>query len=275
MITYSAIIRNYRQLKSVEGWLLEDAAGLMAFLDMVQKQQHITGDFFEIGVHHGLSTAFMAGLLRPKESIHVCDLFNQQDKNISASGQGDFAIFSQTMERFAPNRLGEVYTMPSSALSAASLPATIRFFHIDGGHSPDEVMQDIQLAATATLPEGIILIDDPFNDPWPGVTEGIFRFLAMQQEWVPLVLGFNKLALVHIDHSQPYIQALDDPALQRAYRLDYPIRYKRSMLFGHPLRVFNVPAHLMYKHRSPWIMLKRKLRQSSWVREWRNRVLGR
>ena len=55
------------------------------------------------------------------------------------------------------------------------------FFHIDGGHNPDEALHDLHLAASSTITQAAIVIDDPLTPVWPGVAEAIFRFLDSDQ----------------------------------------------------------------------------------------------
>ena len=57
-----------RATSAVEGWFFPIDAYLFAAIDEIQKRAGITGNLFEIGVHHGKTAIFLARMLREARS---------------------------------------------------------------------------------------------------------------------------------------------------------------------------------------------------------------
>lgn len=87
-----------RKSRNIQGWFSDKAAMLFAWLDEIQQTNGITGDVFEIGCHHGKSTMLLGAMVQPhREKLGVCDLFGDQDANISGSGKGDSELFRRNL----------------------------------------------------------------------------------------------------------------------------------------------------------------------------------
>ena len=181
-----------RATRDVEGWFFPIDAYLFAAIDEIQKREGIRGNLFEIGVHHGKTAIFLARMRRDGELLGVCDVFEQQDLNRDRSGEGSRELFEKHMRAFGgPAR---VFAKLSSELTVEDTTADCRFFHIDGGHRPDDVMGDLETASYALHKNGIVAVDDVFNPSWPGVSEGVYRFLAAVPDiFVPILIGGNKV----------------------------------------------------------------------------------
>ena len=174
------------------GVVLPDHAYLFAAIDEIQQREGIRGNLFEIGVHHGKTAIFLARMRRDGELLGVCDVFEQQELNRDRSGEGSRELFENNMRAFGgPAR---VFAKPSSELTADDTTTNCRFFHIDGGHRPEDVMTDLDTASRALHADGIVAVDDLFNPSWPGVSEGVYRFLAARPEvFAPILIGGNKV----------------------------------------------------------------------------------
>jgi SAM-dependent methyltransferase len=176
--------------RDVEGWFFPVDAYLFGFIDEVQRRESIAGDLFEIGVHHGKTSLFLARMRRKGESVGVCDVFDQQELNRDHSGEGNRAVF----ERNLRGHDLRVFAKLSSDLTPDDTTTRCRFFHIDGGHRAEDVVNDLEVAARALLPDGVVAVDDLFNPNWPGVGEGFYRFLATHPDvFVPILIGGNKV----------------------------------------------------------------------------------
>ncbi|HYK04199.1 MAG TPA: class I SAM-dependent methyltransferase [Thermoanaerobaculia bacterium] len=184
-------VRDYLEsTRNVEGWFFPIDAHLFAIVDEIQKHEGITGNLFEIGVHHGKTALFLARMAAEGETLGVCDVFEQQELNRDRSGEGNRAIFERQMQ--AHGAEAKIFAKLSSALTPEDTTSSCRFVHIDGGHRPEDVLNDLQVAERAILPEGIVAVDDVFNPNWPGVSEGFYRYRG---ELVPIAIGGNKVLL--------------------------------------------------------------------------------
>jgi hypothetical protein len=178
--------------RGVEGWFFPIDAYLFAAVDARQQRDGVEGNLFEIGVHHGKTAIFLARMLRERELLGVCDVFEQQELNRDHSGEGSRALFEQNMRTFG--RPARVFAKPSSELTTDDTTTNCRFFHIDGGHRPEDVAADLETASRAVHANGVVAVDDLFNPNWPGVSEGFYRFHAAHpRTFVPILIGGNKV----------------------------------------------------------------------------------
>ena len=65
----------------------------------------------------------------------------------------------------------------------------VRLFSIDGGHTEGITENDLAIADEAIGDGSIIIVDDVFNDLFPGVTNGLHRYFARDPHLVPFAVG--------------------------------------------------------------------------------------
>jgi hypothetical protein len=191
--------------RDIEGWFFPIDAHLFATADAMQKRMNVHGNLFEIGVHHGKTAIFLAHLASPREILGVCDVFDRQELNIDHSGRGSRALFEKNMSMHACAASLRVFAKLSSQLTTEDTTTTCRFFHIDGGHRAQDVYTDLETADRALLPDGLVAVDDVFNPNWPGVSEGVYRFLSERPKlFAPIVIGGNKVLFARPGMAQRY-----------------------------------------------------------------------
>ena len=247
-----------RQTRKVEGWFLPDAASLFALIDEAQRSLGVSGDLFEIGVHHGKSATMLCAMASPSEGVGVCDLIAGQDGNASASGSGNREIFEANISAHPDGGRVRIFEKPSTDLTASELKGPYRFFHVDGGHLLAEALADIRLAASVLHEQGAIMVDDPFRPEWPGVTEAILRFCAERDDFVPLAVGFNKLVLVPSASRDAYEEFLLanvwSYVSRRVYaRKTLPVAGTETHIFYIPARR-QLPALVPAVARAGWLL---------------------
>ncbi len=201
------------ETESIEGWVFPVDACLFALIDEAQQARGIVGNLFEIGVHHGKTALLLDRMRRAGERIGFCDVFGQQDLNIDDSGRGNLAIFSHNLKRFAraADTDWSILAKPSDHLTTSDTSTQCRFFHIDGGHTASIVESDIATAHRAISTDGVIVLDDVFHPSWPGVVEGLFRYLnANPGHLAPLIIGGNKVYLCKPNAVPHYEVSLDE-----------------------------------------------------------------
>jgi Methyltransferase domain len=198
----------------VEGWFFPIDAHLFATTDATQKRMNVRGNLFEIGAHRGKSAIFLAHLASRQEILGVCDLFDQQELNVDHSGCGSRVLFEKNMRMHARTTNLRVFAKPSAQLTPEDTTTICRFFHIDGGHRPQDVYTDLETADRALLPHGVVAVDDVFNPSWPGVSEGVYRFLSERPKvFAPIAIGGNKVLFARPGMAQHYrIDALPPDA---------------------------------------------------------------
>ena len=155
--------RLVRRTRQIGGWLSPGAIYLFTLIDSIQKRHAVTGNLFEIGVHHGKSAVILGAMSRPNDKLGVCDIFDSQALNVSASGRGDQEVFlANFRDAFPDHDFLTVYKKLSTSLTPGDL-TSCRFLHIDGGHSTAEARADLELCLQCLAPGGTIAVDDAFN----------------------------------------------------------------------------------------------------------------
>lgn len=137
-------------------------------------------------MHHGLFIIGMHLLCGPKSKSLGLDLFELQEFNVDRSGLGNRDIFLRNVRTFVADHGVCDASEPTDSLTLTEEDiekireayTAFRFFSVDGGHTADHCANDLQIAEALTAPGGVIILDDTFSHQWPGVTEGMYRYLA-------------------------------------------------------------------------------------------------
>ncbi len=195
----------------IDGWLRTEAARIVVALTARQRSLDIAGSVAEIGVHHGKLFILLYLLSRAPEKVVAIDLFEDQHLNIDNSGSGDFARFRRNLERHADTTRLVLHQGNSMDLSAAMLvrlaEGPLRFVSIDGGHTAEITAHDLATAEAAIAEGGIIVVDDVFNEQWPGVGDGVRRHFERRPNLVPFAIGANKTYFCRPSHRDIYYDA--------------------------------------------------------------------
>ena len=200
----------------VEGWLRPLAIQGIVALSKAQVFRGVTGSACEIGVHHGRLFILLHLLTQPHEHSAAWDLFDNQDENTDASGLGDRSRFEANLSRHGCD-VGRIRIFAANSLSLTKekildgAQGSARLFSVDGGHTADITANDIKLAAKVLTNGGILLLDDCFNESWPGVAEGTCRCLADHEfHLIPFAIFGNKLAFTtDVESADFYRRALN------------------------------------------------------------------
>ena len=260
-----------KRSKDIPGWRSDAAGMLFAMLDEVQQANEIKGNAFEIGCHLGKCSALLGSFLdRPSERLGICDIFDRQDLNLSSSGGRDSKnkkeVFLGNMKDFfGATDFIDAFHKPSSELTVEETGKNVRLFHVDGGHSADEALSDIKIAAKSLTAKGAIVVDDALSASWVAVTEGIFRFLLENEgDWSALSVGFNKMVIVRTKFRSVYIPYFESRDFVWSYipRLA-SAGIRKADLFGEEVYCFRVNYKgTGVKHLQPWpYKIARRIRQ--------------
>jgi hypothetical protein len=217
-----------------------------ALIDEVQKLNGISGSLFEIGAHHGRSAVLLASILAPAgQRLSVCDIFDQQQANVSQSGLGNRQILERNISHRLPRAEAlQIFACLSNTLTEEQIGQDYRFFHIDGGHNMDEALADLRLAGRSVVRGGVIALDDAFRDVWPGVTEALLQFLREFPDFAGLAIGFNKMLFTHRDFVTTYRSMLLDREVLSEYHIRFPWHVKAVPFFEDSVLVYYIPERL-------------------------------
>jgi len=159
------------------------------------------GGVCEIGVHHGKYLIALHNIFGVGKSSLGIDLFDQQYKNVDASGRGAFEICKENIEKFAVNpHLIELMSQDSITMKQNQIDelcsryTPFSIVSVDGGHTSLHLVRDFMFASQCVSEHGIIAVDDIFHPDWPGVTEGVYNIISQRQSpFVPLFITRKKL----------------------------------------------------------------------------------
>jgi hypothetical protein len=168
------------QHQKINGWLADFSSLLIAKLAASLEEENIRGASVEIGAHHG-RLFILLHLVSTGEQDMVIDVFDAQHLNVDHSGKGDKAVFLRNLVRFGgdPARV-RILQKSSLDVRPAEIVETVGhplLFSIDGGHTAECTYNDLRLADVTLAEQGIVILDDFFNEFWPEVAVGTMSFL--------------------------------------------------------------------------------------------------
>ncbi len=183
---------------------------MIAALSRYQLESGTTGAVGEIGVHHGKLFLVLYLTTAKGEPAFACDVFERQDLNLDRSGEGDETAFRRNLKAHAGSDEGLILfarssfnLRPEEVIEACG---HVRFMSIDGGHTEECAVNELQLADRVLAEAGIAVVDDVFNQEWPGVGAGLARYLldGYEPRLRPFAISQNKLYLARPDHRERY-----------------------------------------------------------------------
>lgn len=184
----------------VEGWLDEIAIITTKIINDYQINKSIQGYLGEIGIHHGKFFILLYNLLRENEKGVAIDLYDNQNDNIDHSGKGNLKIFKSNISKHTKgDKSLEIVKSDSIKLTGKIIfdkfNNTFRIFSVDGGHTREVTAHDLKTANDIlTQKGGVVILDDYFNEWWPGVSEGTNAFFYNEKHnLVPFAIGGNKI----------------------------------------------------------------------------------
>ncbi len=186
-----------KQAAAVPGWLAKESAEVITLLACAQVDTGITGGVGEIGIHQGKLFLLLYLSLQEGERAFALDVFEEQQLNVDSSGHGDRTAFLRNFARVG----GEVERISIFAQDSCSVTADdlrvaagpLRLMSIDGGHTESITYNDMRLADDLLLSDGILILDDVYQQRWPAVAAGAFRFiLEPGRQLRPFAISPNK-----------------------------------------------------------------------------------
>lgn len=201
-----------KELENIKGWFLPKAMELFIWMDKIQKDADIKGDIMEIGTYHGKSACLLGQLLRKEEKFYACDTFNGYTK-----GESFQHYFESKYKEIVGKPVDTVFPDKSNKLGEQGLKKEYRIWHIDGYHSYEETLGDMELGDEYTIDNGIMIIDDFLNQDWLGVCQAVNKFLDKKDnEWCIVAYGHNKTFFVRKAHYEFYKEKFEECNIDRS-----------------------------------------------------------
>lgn len=210
-----AWLNNYRDHNTVEGWVNNHAFGFLHVIHdaLNASKPPVPGGVLEIGVHHGKFFIALNGLVADETSKSIAvDLYENQDLNIDFSGRGSRSHFENNLRQFDRHggRNVIIESADSTTVAAADLLAKagqrFKVVSVDGGHTAEHTIADMNLANEVVHPAGFVIVDDILNSHWLGVIDGVTVFLRARPTLWPLAIGFNKLIMCRMSMYPAYFR---------------------------------------------------------------------
>lgn len=195
-----------------------------ARFNQLQADKGIRGDLAEIGVYHGRFFTLLGLLAAPDELAVAIDVFEDLPNYDHGGGWTRLDIVrdnfnahtGKAADRSAAFIVSDSMMLRTDQIRERLRSDGIRLFSIDGAHSHFHTVHDLRLAEELIVPGGIVIVDDILNGGWPGVFEGVARYLLLSGErrLFPFMIGGNKLWLTTYDaHAEYLAHVADDQTL--------------------------------------------------------------
>lgn len=195
--------------KEVEGWNERIIIDLIKSVTQIQHGIGLFGSVMEIGVHNGQFLAAIAGQALDNETVVALDLFDSQNENYDRSGGLSKQKFVKFIERVRIPQSSIVLIASNSLVITArnfsqlSIPR-FRMISVDGGHSFETTVHDLNLASCIIMDGGVIVVDDYLNAEWKGVTEAVIHVASTLKNLVPFMYGRYKVWFTTPSHANTY-----------------------------------------------------------------------
>jgi hypothetical protein len=98
-------------------------------------------------------------------------------------------------------RAGQVDVLAQSSIDVKPEDISVRsgrlrLVSVDGGHTEKATLNDLRLVEACLSPEGVVVVDDYFNQHWPDVSTGTAKYLLDPRSRLrPFAITPNKLYL--------------------------------------------------------------------------------
>lgn len=223
---------------------------LLLFLNRHLAAWGVRGGVCEIGVMQGVYLIVLSKLAADDEPVIAIDLFEEQALNVDQSGISNTPMVERNLDKYVPHpeRVRLVQGDSTSFHSHARLArlaadcGEIKVFSVDGCHTKQHTMADIELGAQLLANGGLLIIDDYTNDGWAGVADGTATYFATRNiRLAPLVACFNKLVCTTISHREIYFEAIREWTATASFARHYG-HSKVVHFYEHPVWHLNLYA---------------------------------
>jgi hypothetical protein len=192
------------KLPGVTGWLIPSAAYFTAYLMGFQDQKKIEGPALEFGVYHGKYLCLMMHCaLKQGSYVGGCDTFELCHPEYAWVHAETFFGSREKMILWKGSTRNY-----SAKVMSSMIHVPPRIISVDGDHTAEGSLYDMQLAQKVIAKNGIMVLDDVYNPMAIGVSEGAFRYLLSGDcEFIPFAHICNKTFLCRREQHGLYFSA--------------------------------------------------------------------
>jgi hypothetical protein len=166
---------------AVRGMSSRFAAAIAATTLRIQSENGITGHIAEIGTFEGRFFIALAHALRPGERGIGIDHFEWPDPGVIDRFKESLGRYGPKDDRAIVLKADSRKLTPERLLTLAP-GKRVRFFHVDGEHTPEHLANDMTLAYGALDPKGVICLDDMLHPGYPMLGLTVDAFLRAHPE---------------------------------------------------------------------------------------------
>jgi hypothetical protein len=157
------------------------AATVSAGTMRIQSEHGISGHLAEIGTFEGRYFIALAHALKDDERAIGFDTFVWPDEEVKARLESNLAkhgVSSRAIIKKADSR-----KLNANDILSLVPDKKVRFFHIDGEHTPECLASDLALAVATLDRRGVICLDDMLHPGYPTLAVTVDAFLAREKDF--------------------------------------------------------------------------------------------
>ncbi len=146
----------------------------------------IIGHVAEIGVFEGRLFIAMALSLADGERALAADHFAWPDLGVRGRFEANCTGHRVPAGRLVVQQGDSRLMTPKRLIDAVG--GVVRFFHVDGEHTPEHLTSDLRLATAVMAPDGIVALDDMLHPSYPTLALTVHAFLDVNPDWRVLAI---------------------------------------------------------------------------------------
>ena len=204
---------------TVRGMSSAFAATICGHIIRRQSELGIKGHIAEIGTFEGRFFIAMALGLQPDERALGIDTFNWPNEGLLDLFHAHCARLGLARERYTAIKanIRDVSAEDIRKALGGRESDSVRFWHLDGDHSREQLLLDLALAESTLHPQGMICLDDMLHPGYPLLVVAVYEWLERHPDWRVLcvidredIVAAAKFLLCHKDVVPLFEQDLMD-----------------------------------------------------------------
>jgi predicted O-methyltransferase YrrM len=223
---------------SVRGMSSRFAAAVVGATLRIQSENGISGHVAEIGTFEGRFFVALAHAIEQGERAIGIDHFEWPDAGVIDRFKRNLAQYGPADDRAIVLKADSRLLKPDELLGKAP-GKRIRFFHIDGEHTPEHLSKDLALAHATLDPRGIICLDDMLHPGYPILALTVDAYLKAHSEMRVFcvidredIVAAAKYMICGVEYADLYSEALRRTFPQHVWLLGADFRSYHALVLA-------------------------------------------